>query len=138
MKLLTFLARRFAWRSHAKTLADASDDEVAEEVTDAVVVFLHAEEKDAADEEGKRVFRHTLKHVKWLANKRGLENVVLHSFTHLGAENAPAEFARDFIEELAGRLRETGYAVWTTPFGWFCEWDLSVHGESLAKVWKEI
>ena len=55
MKLLTFLARRFAWRSHAKTLADASDDEVA-----------------------------------------------------------------------------------TTPFGWFCEWDLAVYGESLAKVWKEV
>ena len=138
MKLLTFLARRFAWRSHAKTLADASDDEVAEEVADAVVVFLHAEEKDAGGEERKRAFRHTLKHVKWLANKRGLENVVLHSFTHLGAENAPPEFARGFIEELAERLRATGYAVWTTPFGWFCEWDLSVHGESLAKVWKEV
>ena len=138
MKLLTFLARRFAWRTHAKTLADAPDDEVAEEVADAVVVFLHAEEKDAADEERKRVFRHTLKHVKWLANKRELRNVVLHSFTHLGAENAPPEFARGFIEELAGRLRATGYAVWTTPFGWFCEWDLAVHGESLAKVWKEV
>ena len=36
------------------------------------------------------------------------------------------------------RLREAGYDVWTTPFGYFCEWDLSVYGESLAKVWKEI
>ena len=42
------------------------------------------------------------------------------------------------LEVRADRLRETGYQVWTTPFGYFCEWDLSVHGESLAKVWKEI
>ena len=63
---------------------------------------------------------------------------MLHSFTHLGARNAPPDFAEAFLEELAERLRGTGYSVWTTPFGWFCSWDLAVYGDSLAKVWKEI
>jgi hypothetical protein len=138
MKLLSFQAKRFAWRSHAKTLPTASDERVDEDVPDAVVMFVHAEVKDAEPEERARVFRHALKHVKWLAGKRELRNVVLHSFTHLGAESAPPELAEGFLQELAQRLRDTGYAVWTTPFGWFCEWDLSVHGESLAKVWKEV
>lgn len=138
MKLLTFQAGRFAWKSHSKTLAEASDETVEQEVRDTVVVFLHAEAKDADEQERKRVFRHTLKHVKWLANKRGLTNVVLHSFTHLGAENAPPGFAEALIEELAERLRGTNYSVWSTPFGWFCSWDLEVFGDSLAKVWKEI
>jgi hypothetical protein len=138
VKLLSFQAKRFAWRSHAKTLATASDERVAEDVPDAVVVFVHAEAKDTGEEERERAFRHALKHVKWLAGKRELENVVLHSFTHLGAESAPPEFAEAFLQDLARRLRDTGYSVWTTPFGWFCEWDLSVHGESLAKVWKEV
>ena len=138
MKLLTFLASRFAWKSHSKTLESASDETVNEEALDVVVVFLHAEAKDAAEEERKRVFRHTLKHVKWLAGKQGFQNVVLHSFTHLGAENAPPDFARGFIEELSERLAGTGYEVRTTPFGWFCSWDLSVLGDSLAKVWKEV
>jgi threonyl-tRNA synthetase editing subunit len=136
MKLLTFQAKRFRWKSFSKTLPEAQDLEVDEAVEECVVVFLHAEEKDAADRAG--VFRKTLKHVKWLANKRGMKSVVLHSFTHLGAASAPAEFARGFLEELAERLRATGYGVWITPFGWFCEWDLSVHGDSLAKVWKEV
>lgn len=138
MKLLTFQASRFGWKSHSKTLETASDEEVDETVTDAVVVFLHAEAKDADEDERKRVFKHTLKHIKWLANKRDFTNVVLHSFTHLGAENAPPEFATDFIDELADRLRGTKYNVWTTPFGWFCSWDLAVYGDSLAKVWKEV
>jgi len=138
MKLLTFQAARFAWKSHSKTLDEASDERVDEEVRDTVVVFLHAEAKDADEDERKRVFRHTLKHVKWLANKRDLSNVVLHSFTHLGAENAPPGFAEALMEELAERLRGTGYSVWSTPFGWFCSWDLEVFGDSLAKVWKEI
>ena len=138
MKLLTFQAKRFRWKSFSKTIPEASDVEVEEAVEEAVVVFLHAEEKDDSPEERASVFRQTLKHVKWLANKRDLRNVVLHSFTHLGAANAHPDSAQRFIEELAERLRSGGYSVWTTPFGWFCEWDLSVHGDSLAKVWKEI
>ena len=51
------------------------------------------------------MFRRTLKHVKWLANKRELENVVLHSFTHLGAANSSPDFAEAFLNELAERLR---------------------------------
>jgi hypothetical protein len=136
MKLLTFQAKRFRWKSFSKTLPEAEDLDVDETVEQCVVVFLHAEEADAAARAS--VFKKTLKHVKWLANKRGLERVVLHSFTHLGAASAPPEFARDFMLELAERLRATEYGVWITPFGWFCEWDLSVYGDSLAKVWKEV
>ena len=84
------------------------------------------------------MLRQSLKHIKWLANKRGLKNIVLHSFTHLGGVTAPAELAESIMATLQQRLGETGYQVWTTPFGYFCEWDLSVYGESLAKVWKEI
>jgi hypothetical protein len=138
VKLLTFQAKRFRWKSFSKTIPEAEDAEVDETVEACVVVFLHAEEKDAAPDERASVFRQTLKHVKWLANKRALRNVVLHSFTHLGAANAEPAVAQRFIEELAERLRSGGYAAWTTPFGWFCEWDLSVYGDSLAKVWKEI
>jgi hypothetical protein len=138
MRLLCFQAARFAWQSHSRTLPDATDAPVDDEAREAVVVFFHAERKDEDEDERKRVFKGALKHVKWLANKRGMRNVVLHSFTHLGAENASPDFARGFAAELAERLASTGYAVKSTPFGWFCSWDLSVHGESLAKVWKEL
>lgn len=138
MKVLTFQARRFAWKSFSQTLDDADPGPVEEEVADAVVAFLHAEAKDEEPAERARVFRHVLKHLKWLANKRDLRCVVLHSFTHLGAENAASEHARALIDELAERLRSTGYEVRTTPFGWFCEWELAVFGDSLAKVWKAV
>lgn len=143
MKLLTFLSPRFAWRAHTKTLADAEDvplgeEAISEEVQDAVVVFLHAQAGDEAEEASSRALRHVVKHVKWLAGKRGYRAVVLHSFTHLGGENADPAFASNFIQHVGQRLTTGGFEVSTTPFGHFCEWDLSVHGESLAKVWKEI
>lgn len=138
MKLLCFQAKRFRWKTHSKTLADVADQDVDQEVHETVVVFIHAEAADGDAERGAAVLRQCLKHIKWLANKRELKNIVLHSFTHLGGVTAPAEVAESLLVNLRQRLSETGYQVWSTPFGYFCEWDLSVYGESLAKVWKEI
>ena len=138
MKLLCFQAKSFRWKTHAKTLPRALDQEIDREVAEALVVFVHAEASDAADERHASVMRQSIKHIKWLANKRELRNIVLHSFTHLGGETAAPEFAESFLETAAARLRETGYQVWLTPFGYLCEWELSVYGESLAKVWKKI
>jgi hypothetical protein len=138
MKLLCFQAKRFRWKTHSKTLPEVADQDVDASVGETVVVFIHAEAADGEAQRTGSVLRQTLKHVKWLANKRGLKNIVLHSFTHLGGVTAEPAIAETFITTLADRLRETGYGVWVTPFGYFCEWDLSVYGESLAKVWKEI
>lgn len=136
MRLITYQARRFAWATFSQTLDDADPGPVEDAVEDAVVVWLHCEVEDV--ERDAKVFRHVLKHVKWVANKRGLRTVALHSFAHLGGESAPAAHARDFIDRLAERLRGTGYTVKTTPFGWFCSWSLDVHGDSLAKVYKQV
>lgn len=139
MKLLCFQAKRFRWKTHSKTLAEVADlDDIDQQVAETVVVFIHAEASDADDTRAPSVLRQTLKHVKWLANKRALKNIVLHSFTHLGGVTAAPAYAQSFMATLDQRLQESGYRVWCTPFGYFCEWDLSVYGESLAKVWKEI
>ena len=136
MRMLLFMARRFWWKSFSKTLEAVVDVEDEQTVEEAVVVFMHVEAKDAATRD--EVFRKSLKNIKWLAGKRDMRRVVLHSFTHLGGENAEPAFAGGFIAELADRLAATGYDVRVTPFGYFNEWELSVYGESLGKVWKEI
>ncbi|MBL8841075.1 MAG: hypothetical protein JNL90_06020 [Planctomycetes bacterium] len=138
MKLLTFQAARFAWKSAVAGLADGADPPADDSSCDAVVVFAHAQLADVEPAARERTMRHAVKHIKWLANKRQLKNVVLHSFTHLGGAAAPADFARAWLTELASKLESGGYAVKLTPFGWSCAWELSVFGESLAKVWKEI
>jgi len=131
-----FQARRFRFRTFAKTLEQVPDLDLEEEIHEAAVIFLQAEGRD--EENLDSIFSKTLKNIKWLANKRGLMKVVLHSFTHLGGETAAPEFAQSLVERLAERLRGTGYQVWITPFGYVCEWDLSVYGESLAKVFKAL
>ena len=138
MRLLCFQAKRFAWRPFERTLPDAADGGDAVEVRGAVIAFVHVERADTLAERADSVFRQAVKHLKWLANKRALRTVVLHSFTHLGGDGAEPHAAQALFERIAARLRETGYDTYITPFGWLNEWDLSVYGESLAKVWKQI
>ena len=135
MKLLLFQAKQFSWKSFSKTLESVPDLDVAETVQEAVVVFLHAELEDEAK---PKLETKLAKNIKWLANKRDLKQVVLHSFTHLSSSTASPEFAQTLLASLDQRLSETGYQVWQTPFGYFCEWELSVYGDSLAKVFKEL
>jgi hypothetical protein len=138
MKLLMFLAKQFTFRPFEKTLPDASRGDGGGEVhvPDAAVVFVHAEPQDEADTSGLET--KFVKNVKWIAGKRGLKNVVLHSFTHLAETSATPQFAEAFLQSAAARLRNTGYQVTLTPFGWVCEWELAVFGESLAKVFKSL
>jgi hypothetical protein len=136
MKLLMFLARQFAFRPFEKTLPDAGEGGVPVQVTDAAVIFVHAEAQDEANSSGLET--RFVKNVKWIAGKRGSKNIVLHSFTHLAETSASPQFAEAFLQSAAARLRNTGFTVTLTPFGWVCEWDLSVFGESLAKVFKSL
>ncbi len=136
MKILMFLAKEFTFQPFETTLQDANDSAGGEELTDAVVVFVHSEPQDEADPSGLET--RFVKNVKWIAGKRGFRNIVLHSFTHLAETSAPPQFAEAFLQSAAQRLRNTGYQVTLTPFGWVCEWKLSVYGESLAKVFKSL
>ena len=136
MKLLMFLAKQFTFRPFEKTLPEAGDGGGEVQVTDAAVVFVHAEPQDEADPASLET--KFVKNVKWIARKREMKNIVLHSFTHLAEASASPQFAEAFLQGAATRLRNTGYQVTLTPFGWVCEWDLSVFGESLAKVFKSL
>lgn len=138
MRLLCFQARRFRWKTFEKTLPDAPEQDVEASVENALVAFVHVEASDVGSERAASIFRQAHKHLKWLANKRRMTVVVLHSFTHLGGDAADPEVAFDLLERLRERLAGGGYEVFVTPFGYMNEWDISVFGDSLAKVWKQI
>jgi hypothetical protein len=138
VKLLSYQASLFRWQPFSQTLEDADKDPPEDGMEETVVAFMHLEKADMEEARRASVFRQTLKHLKWIANKRKLRRVVLHSFAHLGGDTAEAGSAQAFLIELKSRLEATSYEVKMTPFGWFCSWELKVYGESIAKVFKEI
>lgn len=139
MKLLTFLARRFAWTPHeASAVAALEEAPRSGAMEECVVVFVHAERADEDEALAASTVRRAVKHVQWLAKKRGVARCVLHSFTHLGGATSDPAFAKRWMDDVAGRLARKGFETAQTPFGHTCAWELAVHGEAIAKVWKEL
>jgi len=138
MKVLAFLARRFAWRAEVAALGTSGEAPPPGEAREVLVAFVHLEPGDLDEAARASKLRTLRKHLEWLARKREWKSVVLHSFTHLAGASADADGAKAFLGELGASLAERGANVQQTPFGWSCAWELDVYGESLAKVWKEI
>jgi len=136
MKLLLFYAHKWWFRTASKSLPQAPDIDMEDSLENTVVVFFHAEKED--EEKGKSLLDKLVKNIKWLSGKFGTKNVVIHSFNHLSSSKASPEFSEQTIKQAAEKLRNTGYTVMCTPFGYFNEFMIHVGGESLAKVFKEL
>ena len=96
MRLLCFQAKRFWWKPFERDAARRGrrrrgESRCATRWSRSCTSSAPTSSPSAS----ASVFRQTLKHLKWLANKRELRTVVLHSFTHLGGDGAePAAGAR--------------------------------------------
>jgi hypothetical protein len=136
MKLLLFYAHSWWFKTAAKGLPTVPDIDLEDTIENAVVVFFHAEKED--EEKGKGLLDKFIKNIKWLAGKFGTKKVVIHSFNHLSSSKASPEFSELVINQATEKLRNTGYTVMCTPFGYFNQFTIHVGGESLAKVFKEL
>jgi len=131
-----FYSPSFWFKTFEKVLEDVPDTDMEESCEHALVVFYHAEETDV--ERRSSVLTKFIKNVKWLSGKFRTKNLVLHSFNHLSASKAPADFTVSLIAEAKERLIRAGFTVVETPFGYLNEWKIHVAGDSLAKVFKEL
>ena len=135
MKVILFYAHTWWFKTASKSLPDVPDIKMEDSLDNTVVAFFHAEAQD--EEKGKSVLEKFVKNIKWLAGKFDTKNAVIHSFNHLSSSKASPEFAEHLIEQTSEKLRNAGYTVLCTPFGYFNEFSIHVAGESLARVYKE-
>ena len=99
------------------------------------MAFVHIEPKDV--EGGSAAETKLVKNAKWLARKWEITRVVLHSFTHLGQEKADPVQARALLDRSRERLRNAGYSVDQTPYGYFLDLAIKAPGHPLARIYKE-
>ncbi len=134
MKLLLWYMDNFSYKTASKGLEDVPDLDEEGSFQNAVVGFVHLEEKDA-EAVGSTVTK-VIKNLKWLAGKWKTKNVVLHSFAHLAESKASAETVREVFRRAKERLEASGYTVGETPIGYFLDIHIDAPGRSLARVWK--
>ena len=136
MKLLIIYANKFAYKTSLKSLESVSETNEQNSIENAVVGFIHIEEKDEVNL--SNVETKLIKNLKWAARKNNTERIVLHSFTHLSQSKASSEITRQLLDNSEQRLKKADYEVYQTPFGYFLDLDLKAPGNPLARLFKEI
>jgi len=133
MRVLFWYCERFEWRPELRTLEEAPEAQ-AGDAREAVVAFIHVEPADVAD--GSSAETKLVKNAKWLARKWDTRRVVLHSFTHLGDEKAPADAAFALLQRVRERLATVDYTAEITPYGYYNALSMNAPGHPLARIYK--
>ena len=126
----------FGYQPAVKTLTQVPDQATPDFMENAVIGFIHVEQKDSEDT-GKVVTK-LIKNLKWLAGKNNTQKIVLHSFSHLSESKGEPELVEHIFNHAEARLMESGYDVKQTPFGYFVDLELKAPGSPLARVFKDI
>ena len=129
MKLLMLHAKQFWYKPYTDS-ADVKNDNI----TDAIVAFIHVEEDDMNRNE---VIDRAVGNLRWLAKKNETDKVVLHSFAHLSNSKSDPETANKIIQRIGEKLKKN-LTIHIVPFGQFYEFSIHVLGPSLAKVFKDL
>ena len=136
MKLLMIYAEKFAYQTSLKSLDSVAEKSEQNTIVNAVIGFIHAEEKDEAN--FSKVETKLIKNLKWAARKNETEKIVLHSFTHLSESKASSEMTKQLLDNAEKRLKEAKYEVYQTPFGYFIDLDVKTTGNPLTRLFKDI
>jgi len=124
----------FGYNPAIKTLDMANINEEPALYKNVQTAFIQVEEKDEKKE--AEVAKKLLKNLKWVCGKNKTKKVVLHSFAHLSESKASPEFTVKLFDHIEDRLKNVGYEVKQTPFGYFLDLQVNAPGFSLARVFK--
>ncbi len=138
MKILMIYMDRFLYKPTIKTLDDFPEHSESKVFEKAEVAFIHAEEEDQEEDRIKAIEKKLIKNLKWIAGKNQTKTIVLHSFAHLSESKADPGFTKEFFDRVEIRLKNTGYEVFQTPFGYFLDLEVNAPGHSLARVFKSL
>jgi len=124
----------FGYNPAIKTMDMADINEEPALYKNVQTAFIQVEEKDEKKE--AEVAKKLLKNLKWVCGKNKTKKVVLHSFAHLSESKASPEFTVKLFDHIEDRLKNVGYEVKQTPFGYFLDLQVNAPGFSLARVFK--
>jgi threonyl-tRNA synthetase len=137
MRLLIWHVDSFAAEPEQRgrsPLADVAPEPVR--IENGLVAFAAVEKADEAEPEA--VAGRAAAAIADVARRLGTQNVVLHSFAHLFVELSTPAIAKQVLDTTQARLREQGYTVTQSAFGWFNRLELRAKGHPLSRIARQV
>ncbi len=136
MKLLLIYCNEFGYTPTTKTLDDVEEFSESKAFTKVQTAFIQVEEEDA--ERIQEVSKKLVKNLKWIMKKNNAQELILHSFAHLSESKADPQVTKELFEKAEEKMKNAGYTVYQTPFGYFLDLKVDAPGFSLARVFKDL
>ncbi|MCD6113618.1 MAG: hypothetical protein J7J86_10195 [Bacteroidales bacterium] len=136
MKLLMIYMKSFSYNPTIKTVESMPDFTEEKKFENVQAAFIQVEKEDVENETS--VKKKLLKNLKWIAGKNNTRKIILHSFAHLSESKAEPEFTKSIFDNIEERLKNSGFDVEQTPFGYFLDLNIDAPGYSLARVFKNL
>jgi hypothetical protein len=115
-------------------IADAEPRGVA--IGEGLVIFAATEKADEPDPEA--VALRAVAAIEDVAGNLGMRTVVLHSFAHLFVELSAPAVSRQIFDRAEALLRERGYTVSQSAFGWFNRLEMRAKGHPLSRIARQV
>jgi hypothetical protein len=115
-------------------IADAEPRGVA--IGEGMVIFAATEKADEPDPEA--VALRAVAAIEDVAGNLGMRTVVLHSFAHLFVELSAPAVSRQIFDRAEALLRERGYTVSQSAFGWFNRLEMRAKGHPLSRIARQV
>jgi hypothetical protein len=137
MKVLAIYVNEFSYQPAEKNLEETETVKEGATFLDSVLAFIHIEETDESFDVKSRE-KKLVNHLKWVSRKNNCNRIILHSFAHLSTSKASVSFTRELFNEAEARLKNSGFEIAQTPFGYFIDFKIAAPGYSLARIWAEL
>ena len=139
MRILFIHADRIEYEVRDRAIKDADEVEATHRsvaVDEALVCFATVEERDEANA-GEIAVR-AAREIDDVASQVKTKRIVLYPYAHLSSSLGAPGPSRAILSNLAANLREAGYEVIASPFGWYKSFRLSCKGHPLSELAREV
>ncbi len=103
---------------------------------EALVTYISFEKVDEEKEEASSVL--LARNVREIADKVETRNIVLYPYAHLSSSLSKPDTAKIILERTGQLLRDDGYHVLSSPFGWYKSFKISCKGHPLSELSREM
>ncbi|MCK4758218.1 MAG: threonine--tRNA ligase, partial [Thermoplasmata archaeon] len=118
-------------------VADAIPDESMKgRMEEVLVAYISFEKVDEGKEEASAKL--LVENVVEIAEKVETKNIVLYPYAHLSSSLAKPDTGKAILKDAGLLLKEGGYEVLSSPFGWYKSFKISCKGHPLSELSREI
>jgi threonyl-tRNA synthetase len=123
-------------KKKTKVAEKISDSQKKGRFEEVLVAFISFEQRD----EGKETesSKALVANVIEIAGEVKAERIVLYPYAHLSSSLAKADTCVKILHAAEHHLKEQGYEVHASPFGWYKSFDISCKGHPLSELSREI